>query len=276
MNSKTSPEIPEFESPSESLADSLIAVHARLGTGNDDELISKILDQTVSRSAVAQARPSFGIHNWAILGTSVAAVVAILLLVLSNTRLRDHSRSSDTFQFVVKMAAPVSLPDHESDRGTGVKNSPSHFSGETRRFEGRLDPVARAGSEVSTIKLNRRNYDLVTGFNPSLDGTPTRETRIQSITISADESVHKGTEVIYSGKVVVTHKDFILTADFLDVLLDTESGVLIARGPAELKLGNGEIKTLDPDVEELVLNGEAYSIRSLRFENNAGTAPGIR
>ncbi len=262
---KTEPETPEFESAAERLADSLLSEHARLGSGNDDELIGNILAATVSKTAITPSHPEFGVRNWMIMGTSVAALVAVLLLVLSNFRLQDHRRSSDTFQFVVKMTGPLSS-DQAVAQETGIRPGPQAAG--SGRYDGKVKPVYQLDSTVAAIEIKDGNFLLISRFNPSVNEFPAHQSLVNAVTISADESVHKGTEMSYSGKVVMTHNQFTLTADELEVLLDKESGNLIARGRSELKFASGKIKKLDPKVEELVLNGETYSIRALRYERD--------
>ncbi len=257
---KMEPETPEFESSADRLADSLLSEHARLGSGNDDELIGNILAKTVSKAAIIPARPEFGARNWMIMGTSVAAVVAILLLALSNFSFQDHRRSSDTFQFVVKMTGPlpsdgIEKSSPEAERGHVIAVPPNYGL--------EVSPDYRVSTEVAAVKIKDGNFLLVSQFDPSMSELPSDQTQVTSVTISADESVHKGNEMNYSGGVVVTHNQFTLTADQLSVMLDKKTGSLIARGRSELTLASGEIKEINPDEEELVLNGAAYLIRSL-------------
>lgn len=263
----TEPETSEFESTAERLADSLLSEHARLGSGNDDELIGKILAKTVAKASITPARPVFGLRNWMIMGTSVAAVVALLLLALSNFHLKDNRRTSDTFQFVVKVTG--SLPARE----TGNKPEPTPKESprfvKSKPYEGELNPVTPTSSEIVLVKIEDRDLQLSSEFTPSLTDVGEERARVQSITISANIALHEGEKMQYSGKVIVTHADFTLTADELDVLLDKVTGSLIARGDSELKLTSGEIRKLDPEKEELVLNGDTYLIRALKYEDNA-------
>lgn len=257
---KTEPTTPEFESSAERLADSLLSEHARLGSGNDEELIGNILAATVSKTAIIPARPEFGMRNWMVMGVSVAALVAVLLLVLSNFNFQDHSRSSDTFQFVVKMTGP--LPS-DGIAETAPEAEPGHHITASPNYGLEISPDYRVSTEVAAVKIKDGNFLLVSQFDPSMSDLPSDQTQVTSVTISADKSIHKGSEMKYSGKVVVTHNQFTLTADQLNVMLDKKTGSLIARGHSELTLASGEIKEIDPDEEELVLNGAAYLIRSL-------------
>ena len=261
----SSPEFPEFESTAERLADSLLSEHARLGSGNDDDLIANIFARTISNPTVTPAPPVFGMRNWLLMGTSVAALVTLLLLVLSNMQLKDNARSSDTFQFVVKMTGPLPTVNTASDTPTHKEGAPPVFA-EPKAYQGQLNPVSEKPSIVSSVKIKDRNFQLVPQFDPSLNELPKHRTVVQSITISADESVHKGTEMRYSGKVVVTHKQFTLTADSLEVQLDRETGILIARGNSKLTMNTGEIKKLNSENEELILDGDSFRIRPVKYE----------
>lgn len=273
MNTESNPskETPEFESAAERLADSMLSEHARLGSGNDDELIGNIFAKTILKSEVTPAaRPAFGARNWMIMGSAVAAVIAVLLIALSNFRIDDSSRSSDTFQFVVTMAnteKPVAEATPEP------KLPPKISFATPKAYEGKLEPISQKPSEIDSVEIKDRNFELVSNFDPSLSKLRARPTKIRSIRITADESSHKGSQMHYSGKVIVTHNQFTLTAEKLDVLLDKDSGLLIANGHASLELASGEIRTINPDKEELVLNGDAFTIRPLKFEIYARPLP---
>lgn len=309
MNSKSnSTESFDAESPADNLAEALIREHARLGSRDDEELISRILVRTFGKSATAPVNPSnvqkMTTREWVQMGTAVAAVIAVLLLALSMLQFRN-GRTSDTFHMTVEF---VEEPSDEVELTTVTNVSPARKS--ARPFRNDYYPRIEIGDAVSSVTIEDQDFNLVTHFERSFKSLPVKATRNESFTITSDKSTHLGNEILYEGEVIMKHRDFVLTAAILRlvasetdssqtpafvaeiaeirhrasssvataalVVFDTASGSLIASGVTNLRNAAGEAQAIDDANEHLVFNGARMEILPIKLEILANPLPILR
>jgi len=207
---------------SEALSDALLREHARLGSGDDEELISRILVQTVNKATTAPvtpaAAPRMAVRDWIQLGGVVAAVIAVLLISLSMFNVRNGA-SSDTFHMTVKFVEAT------KDIQVAAVDLPKPDQKSARPFQGQILPQVVNGETVSSVTIEDQDFNLITHFEQSFKSPPAKATRIDSITIIAGENNRDGDELVFEGNVIVTHHDFVLKAHSLRLqVTDQESG----------------------------------------------------
>lgn len=223
--------------PAERLADALLAEQARLGTRDDEELVNRILTETVTRRAAvratrhASAPARFTAREWTQLALSVAAVLALAATVLSLFRFGQES-GAETYHFRVKL---VEAPDAETPEASPPADRPPARPG--RAHEGRFSPeipTVQPTFRVSSLTLQDQEFNLLTHFERSLDGNALRPAREDAFSIAAAEASTEGTVARFRGGVTVTHSDFQLRADRVEVLYgeegDSRAPRLVAHG----------------------------------------------
>ncbi|MEX2579643.1 MAG: LptA/OstA family protein [Verrucomicrobiales bacterium] len=207
--------------PGERFVDAALREHARNGgSDHDDELVHRILLETVNRpSRPIPARPdSLDWKSVAIGSTAVAALVALTVVVLSNFSFRSE-RASNEFHFVVRL---VDTDDVAAENGEAGAAPPSV---RPRRFEEPIDLVAST-LELDTLESSAANdFQVVTAFGPSVDPFRAREVRHDRFRITADRVDEPENRMVYSGNVIVEHADFRIEADTVTVTRpDSRSG----------------------------------------------------
>ncbi len=251
---------------SEPLTDSLLREHARLGTEEDTTLVNAIIANTTAATPadtapIVPAQPRFGALNWTVVVGSAAAAVGLCLLALNQFSFETkESRHSDTFHFVVKTVEPA------SSEQVKVKTKKPLQAGAHRPFQGELTPVSGDSEALASVELKQDNLASVSDFSPKPSELPNRATRMESVTISADNTSHRGEHMNYTGNVLMVHEEFTLAARELEVSVDKSTGILTAKGQSEITLRNGEVVTIDPKKEQLILTGAEFEIRELPLE----------
>lgn len=229
MNSPVEDNLPA----SERFIDAALSEHARLGcNGVDDELVHRILRETVNRSTGPTRvliTPPRDRRLWVKCGAVVAALVTLVLVALSSLEIGQKERSSDEFRFLVRYAADPELEDQPVDPAPPMR--------EAERYLAPLDLVANATRLETAPEFLTRNIELVTSLDPSFELLPSdrRWVRQESFRITADRSRASGNRLIYEGRVVVEHLLFRIEAD--EVTLPAPGGSasgishpLLARG----------------------------------------------
>ncbi len=291
--------------PGGALADALLHEHARLGTSDDEELISRILVRTVNKTNAAPVSPAaahrMAVREWMQLGGAVAAVIALLLIALSMFNVRDGA-SSDTFHMTVKFVEAA-----EGDIQVASVDLPKPDQKPARPFQGQVLPQVVNGETVSSVTIEDQDFNLITYFEQSFKSPPAKATRIDSITIIAGRSTRDGDELIFEGNVIVTHHDFVLKTDSLrlvtasqksgqvpsfiaefaeishlatnskasarKVVFDTATSSLVAHGVVSLTGANGGHPEFDSASERLVFQGDTLKILPDKVEAYANPLP---
>lgn len=254
---------PDLNPAQDRLADSLLAEHARLGTGRDEELVANVLLKTVAvESNVTRFSPapkeSVGLADWAKIAAAVVVIASLGALLLNqfssgNNLVKKEQRQEETFHLVVDYIETTTGADVENkaDRKVLVTAQPG-----TNRFL----PVNPGIAPVATPAVSG-DVDLAppeTTFAMSIDEFPEVSS---SFKLASNDTTSTGGKVIYSGEVVLDHDSFVLTADSL--VMDRSAGevpVLKALN-ATLSHRDGSYETeadaisFDPSNGELVARG---------------------
>lgn len=241
--------------------DAALSEHARLGNdGTDEELILRILTETVHRPArlTSVAKPSRDRRSLVITGAAVAALIALALVSLSSFSVDSPSRRSDELRFVVRIAEPsgesVSPEESPLPRVAAVPHS------------GTIELVSPAESAPGAIaNVDSGQFELVTEFGPTFASLPRRTVRDESLRITADRGQTTTDAVTYEGDVIVEHALFRIEASSVrvpvagDASRDT-GAPLQARKVRVIQPGidciaEAESLKFDPVAGTLVLNG---------------------
>jgi len=189
--------------------------HARNGCGSDDELVHRILSETVNKSElrVRTERPRLDRKTMFVGSVAVAALLALTVLILSSLPFSGE-RGTDEFFLSVDAANAGSIDD------TFLPGLQKRVTITAQPFEGTVDPVSSA-SQLDTIELSAgSDLQFLEPFSPSLETFPTRSERQRSFRISADKIDRSGDSIYYTGNVVVEHDEFRIEAEDVTVHRD--------------------------------------------------------
>lgn len=213
---------PETEVPADNLfIDAALAEQARLGgSGDDSALVRSILLETVERPSAAgeivHPSPAIDRRSWLLTAVSVAAVVALLIAVLSNLPVRD-SRQEEEVIFLVQYV----------EEGTPDRSLPPAKS--AAKSTGPLEDTVGIGTpdflESPTLAAIDPDWELTTFFGQSIQDFAPRTMRRASFRIEADHAIDEDEEKIYTGNVIVHYEGFRVEADQLRVAKASHSGV---------------------------------------------------
>ncbi len=234
--------------------DAALREHARLGTeGADEELILRILRATVHRPKAAETNPSRDRRGLIMAGATVAALVAVTLVLLSNISVDTTSRHSDELRFVVQLAEPA------EETPTLSPNPPPRLA--EPRHPGAVDWIAPSKPVPGGIaKLDDGRFELVTEFGPTFPSLPRRTVRDESFRITADHGETTPEAVTYDGNVIVEHALFRIEASSVRV----PTAGRTAGGPAD-PLHARQVRVVHPGID-CVAEAE-----TLRFDPVTGT-----
>lgn len=243
--------------PGERFLDAALSEHARLGqSGSDDELVLRILRETVHRpAAVRTVRPSLDRKTVAVAFGAVAAVATAAILVLSSLPVETGSRRSDELRFVVRLEGPeASVPPS----GTAPQQPAARHEGPIA-FSG---PNATPAFSTPTSPTLAR-VDLV--ISPELSSTfgplPERGVRHENLRITAARSRNSENGLAYEGEVVVEHERFRIEAARIDLpASDAGEATLFAESfrvehAATGCVAEGASLAYDPVTDTLLLTG---------------------
>ncbi len=212
------------------LADALLAEHARLGRGDDEQLISAILAQTVQAPATGSASPSDDVvlpmqplpqpaMRWTDFA-KMAAVVAVCVgaCVLGLQRFQtaqptmvQEQRQEHVFQLVVADGDAQPAAPRIERKVLIVADRDAEAAG--------TDIHAEAGGAAISQLAIAEHGDLdmpIAQFERSLESLPAVADRETTFMLASDDTVETTDDkLIYSGNVVLTHAQFTLTADSL-------------------------------------------------------------
>ncbi len=289
--------IPSFEDTlpaSERFIDAALSEHARLGRDDhDDELVHRILCATVNRNPTTKRDPVESPREWRMwmAGTGVAAaLVGLILLVMSGFKMNRSERRSDEFRFLVGFA-------DESQRGDAPVNTPLPTR-DAQAYSIPLALVAPAGETKIDPSRLEGNFELITVPDTSFVMPPSDRSwiRQENLRITADRSHNSADQLVYEGNVIVEHELFRIEARRVSVpapgktdsgysrqLLANEvkvtqqshlrfaaaeelgfdliSGTLTLTGVKMFQTPEGRLHQFAPN-DRLVLDGERFTVES--------------
>lgn len=279
------------ETAGERWVDALLTEHARLGRdGEDEELVYRILANTVHANTLASPLPSrrpAEPRRWAGLGltAAIAALLTLLLVALFSIPSSRKSAQSEELRFVVRIlepAAPEMVPSPTLARIIPDRTTPVASLAEPLLVRG-VPSLARI-EWLSTARLP--GTELATA--PSL--------RSEDLRIQSERQQRVDREVVYEGKVLVEHSDFRIEAERVklrapgapaedgeapllaegvrvvqsstdcvaeaeELRYDPASASLLLTGISRVSTARGELAHFAPD-ERLVLSPTGFSIES--------------
>jgi lipopolysaccharide export system protein LptA len=283
--------------------DAALSEHARLGNdGADEELILRILTGTVHRPSrsTAVARAHRDRRSLVIAAVSVAALVALTLVTLSNFSVDAPSRRSDELRFVVRIAEMPGQPAERAQSPLPRVAAKAHA--------GPVELLSPTPSVPGAIaNLDPANLELVTEFGPTFASLPRRTVRDESLRITADRGRTTSDAVTYEGDVIVEHALFRIEAASVRVPVagdassdagaplqarqvrvvqpgidcvaeaetlkfDPVAGTLVLTGVSRVETERGELARFSPG-DQLVLSGKGFSVETAPVERYAD--PGL-
>lgn len=252
--------------------DAALCEHARLGRGDDEELVLRVLRETVHRPVYLQrsAATSLGWRTVASLGIGVAALAAIALLVLSSLPSKVGSVGGgidEELRFSIRIETP------RDGQAPPRPPAPPRLVPESRSVA--PDAIAAGASESvgkPTVSVARLDLVSPSDFAAAPGTLPRKSIRHESVRIRADRSESGPGGLVYSGEVVVEHEAFRLFAETvrLSGSGDESSPALVAIGVRleqknPPRLAVAESLRFDPASGTLELGGVS------RFECEKGT-----
>jgi lipopolysaccharide export system protein LptA len=239
--------------------DAALSEHARLGHGDDEELVFRILQETVHRPLRSPSRTAT-VRHWRpfmVAAGSIAASVALALVLLPRQAPTPDERRSDELRFVVRMASPEAPP---SNGKTPVQPRIA-----ATRHTGPFELTAPAASVLPEAPaLASGHFEWVSGFAPSFSPQPRTEAVGERLRITADRGESTGSGMIYEGDVLVEHDAFRIEAATVRVSVpgeeETAEAPLLAHRvrvvrPASGCVAEAETLRFDPASGRLVLTG---------------------
>lgn len=305
MNTEPDPIDYSPVSADERWIDAALREHARLGRdGQDEELILRILRETVHRPTRSAAPVTAFRGRLALAGLGAAAAVAALALVeLSRQPVATDPRHSDELRFVVRIATPSPDP-----APAAAATSPRPAASPPR---GRLDIVAPdAPAQHSMDGTGAGDFELITEFGPTFASLPRQTVRQESLRITADRGETTPEGVTYEGNVIVEHAQFRIEAESVQVpapgggapdpaaplqargvrvvqphlpctaearslRFDPRDGTLVLSGVTRVETERGELARFAPG-DRLVLSGTGFSVETAPVERYADPVPKTR
>jgi hypothetical protein len=279
----------------ERFVDAALSEHARLGRdGRDDELIHRILLETVNRRPAIPrdiALRQIQWRPWLAAGSAAAAaLVALGFVTLSTPGPERQKRPSEELHFTVRYlenspTVPQSVASAEAPQ-LAAKAYPGPVSLKSPALATDFSPA-----------LTLANYELITTLGPSIDSLPAAD-RHENFRITADESLTSAERRLYFGKVVIEHSLYRIEASEVSVPVagrtlavdaspllagnvtvtqesprrvahakslrfDPISGSVVLSGVDSFETDGGKLGRFAPD-DQLVLHGESFSVESAR------------
>lgn len=268
MNPETPLTSFEPTSADERWIDAALSEHARLGReGADEEMILRILSETVHRPAPATrvkssgtGRPAFA-RRLPLATASLAAAAALVLLLagLASLKTSPGTRHSEELRFIVQFSKPQPALQ-------ALPEATPKVAGDARLVT--LPPVGfhlAAPSQDSPALPG--SLEIVTEFGPTFAELPREVLRDESLRIAADERDTTSTGETFRGDVVVEHDRFRIEAAQVEVASAGESppfenASLLARRvrvvqPLAGCEAEADFLRYDPLTDTLVLTGVA-------------------
>lgn len=255
MNSELSSTDYTPASADERWIDAALSEHARLGSdGADEELILRILTETVHRPARSTAvKPARDRHSLVLAAVAVAAIIALTLVSLSTFSFDAPLRRSDELRFVVRIAEPSGAAEARTQSPLPRVAAAPH--------NGPVELVAPTSSVPGSIaNVDASHLELITEFGPTFANLPRRTVRDESLRITADRGETMADVVTYEGDVIVEHALFRIEAASVRVPVAGD-----APREAGAPLQARKVRVVQPGID-CVAEAE-----SLKFDPVAGT-----
>lgn len=242
--------------PGERFIDAAIHEHARNGGDSDDELVHRILSETVNKSAlkVSPKGPRLDRQTLFVGSAAVAALLALTVLILSSLSFSPE-RGTDEFFFSTDVRHVGTIDDPL------LSGLQKRVSITAQPFDGPIDPVA-SSMQLDTIELSAgSDLQFIEPFSPSLKTFPTRSERQRSFRVSADEIDRSGSSIYYTGNVVIEHDEFRIEAGSVTVHRDGSDRPQIlattvsVEQPTASRSVSARSMTFDPVAVEMRLAG---------------------
>lgn len=198
--------LPAPSSPDDRWIDAALREHARLGNGHDDELVMRILCETVHRPARTAPPRALDWRGAAALVAGVAALAALALVVLSALPTGNPPGAggvSDELRFAIRVDAAAA-----GDQAIGNADTPRVSA--TRH---RMDLEAIPGSSEAGTALPVAQLESAAGPVLADAGILPENVRLESMRIRAGRNESQGGGLAYSDGVVVEHESFRFEAD---------------------------------------------------------------
>lgn len=255
MNSELSSTDYTPASADERWIDAALSEHARLGNeGADEELILRILTETVHRPSRSTAlKHSRDRRSLVLAAVAVAAIITLALVSLSNFSVDAPSRRSDELRFVVRIAEPSGEAEARTQTPLPRVAAAPHT--------GPVELVSPSASVPGAIaNVDTSHLELITEFGPTFANLPRRTVRDESLRITADRGETTSDVVTYEGDVIVEHALFRIEASSVRVPVAGD-----ASRDAGAPLQARKVRVVQPGID-CVAEAE-----SLKFDPVAGT-----
>ncbi len=306
MNPESTPTNFAPVSADERWIDAALSEHARLGKGDDEELVFRILQETVHRRDPARTpKTVLGDRRLFFIATgSIAASVALALVMLSRQSPAPSERRSDELRFVIRVASP------ESTGATAV-NTPPRAA--VTRHTGPLaltNPAPAPSAPAAAPTLATSAFEWVTEFGPSFAPLPRAALRGERLRITADRSESTPSGLRYEGDVLVEHDSFRIEAtrvnlpdagtvsgddkaallayqvrvarpaddcfaEAAELRFEPATGELVLTGITRVRTDRGELARFSPG-DRLVLSEGGFRIETAPMERSASPLPHTR
>lgn len=298
MNPETDQDEYSPVSADERWIDAALSEHARLGHRSDEELVFRILQETVHRGD--RVRPvRAATRDWkpfVVAAGSVAASVAVALFVISQRGPSSSERRSDELRFVVRVASP------ETNAANTTSGTPPRVAAIRHTGPIEVNTPASPTAPVSPV-LAAGQLEWVTEFGPSFSPLPRTALRGERLRISADRGESSGSGMVYEGDVLVEHDLFRIEASRVKLpasgateapllayhvrveqpksdcvaeaetlRFDPTTGRLVLTGVTRVKTDRGELGRFAPG-DRLVLSGNGFSVETAPVERSASPLP---
>lgn len=185
------------------------------GSDSDSQLVNSILLSTVDRKPSSPAQsPSLSIGNWLVGVGAVAALLLLLIGVLSSLPYTRDDRNHSEIQFVVSVTPPE-LRGNPENTALSLEGSP---------YRGAVDVVIAASPSLpgsSTInsvsQATRAEWTYPLPVAIASDESVHREEKVE---IDSDSVSRESEHLVYSGNVQLKYRSFLISADEIRLLTE--------------------------------------------------------
>jgi len=213
MKSNSSSDI----SPDEALVHSALQEFARNGKGADTELVDSILMATVERKTIVPTPPpSLNWRTWTVGVGSVAALLLLLIGVLSSFPYRSSERAHSEIQFSVTFT-----PDEAKTSDSAAAASRTTRPG--TRYRGEVDVIVASPGSLSPIPEGAKAATLDAEWTypiPVMLASEDSVSREERIEIDSDSVSQESQHLVYSGNVRLRYRSFLISAEEIRLRTD--------------------------------------------------------
>lgn len=252
-------------SAGERFVDAALSEHARLGRdGSDEELVLRILQETVHRRPASDRAIVRVSRDWraaAVTLGAVAAVLALALVALSAFRVgAPGERRTDELRFVVRTdfsaspakAGPLRVPSTEMGRVA-------------HRIDFELAAGPALGKSVGGVRSETLRITAdrggASGEGYAYEGHVLVELEAFRIEAASVRLTAPGEEPLLANRVRVTRSEPACVAEADQLSFDPVSGSLVLTGVSRVETDKGLLAHFAPS-DRLVLSGGGFSVES--------------